>query len=69
MATTMGIKIDKQTRQRLINAAVSLERTPHWFMKHAIVSWLEKVEAGADEYALTGSIPTGSQFSMGQTNK
>jgi RHH-type proline utilization regulon transcriptional repressor/proline dehydrogenase/delta 1-pyrroline-5-carboxylate dehydrogenase len=56
MATTMGVKIDKKTRQRLIIAAASLERTPHWLMKHAIVDWLEKVEAGADLFALTGYV-------------
>jgi RHH-type proline utilization regulon transcriptional repressor/proline dehydrogenase/delta 1-pyrroline-5-carboxylate dehydrogenase len=57
MATTMGVKIDKRTRQRLIVAAQALERTPHWLMKHAIVDWLEKVEAGATVEDLTGTHP------------
>lgn len=54
MATTMGVKIDKRLRKRLIDAAQSVERTPHWLMKHAIVNWLEKIEAGADLDSLTG---------------
>lgn len=54
MATTMGVKIDKRMRQRLIAAAQSLEKTPHWLMKRAIVDWLERVEAGADLAELTG---------------
>jgi RHH-type proline utilization regulon transcriptional repressor/proline dehydrogenase/delta 1-pyrroline-5-carboxylate dehydrogenase len=50
----MGVKIDKRLRKRLIDAAQSVERTPHWLMKHAIVNWLEKIEAGADLDSLTG---------------
>jgi RHH-type proline utilization regulon transcriptional repressor/proline dehydrogenase/delta 1-pyrroline-5-carboxylate dehydrogenase len=54
MATTMGVKIDKRMRQRLIVAAQSLGKTPHWLMKHAIIEWLERVEGGADLTDLTG---------------
>jgi RHH-type proline utilization regulon transcriptional repressor/proline dehydrogenase/delta 1-pyrroline-5-carboxylate dehydrogenase len=53
MATTMGVKIDKRLRKRLIDAAQSLECTPHWLMKHAIVNWIEKIEAGTDLKSLT----------------
>lgn len=64
MATTMGVKIDKRTRQRLIIAAQSIERTPHWLMKKAIVDWLEKVEAGAGIKELTGADPDPDDLSL-----
>lgn len=67
MATTMGVKIDKRLRQRLIVAAKSLEKTPHWLMKHAIVDWLERVEAGADLAELTGIHPTDRADSFNQS--
>jgi RHH-type proline utilization regulon transcriptional repressor/proline dehydrogenase/delta 1-pyrroline-5-carboxylate dehydrogenase len=51
----MGVKIDRRLRKRLIDAAQLLERTPHWLMKNAILSWLEKIEAGADLKNLTGA--------------
>ncbi|WP_047575021.1 hypothetical protein [Pseudomonas syringae] len=54
MATTMGVKIDMRTRQRLIVAAQSLERTPHWLMKHAILDWLQRIEEGASLDELAG---------------
>jgi RHH-type proline utilization regulon transcriptional repressor/proline dehydrogenase/delta 1-pyrroline-5-carboxylate dehydrogenase len=66
MATTMGVKIDKRMRQRLIAAALSLEKTPHWLMKRAIVDWLERVEAGADLAELTGMDPNDRSDSFNQ---
>ncbi|KQW30686.1 hypothetical protein ASC85_24010 [Pseudomonas sp. Root401] len=45
--TTMGIKLDGETRSRLKSAAAQLDRTSHWFMKKAILNFIEKVEAGA----------------------
>ncbi|CAI8847462.1 RHH_1 domain-containing protein [Pseudomonas brassicacearum] len=45
--TTMGIKLDGETRARLKSAAAKLDRTSHWFMKKAILNLIEKVEAGA----------------------
>lgn len=47
-STTTGIKLDALTKARIKEAAVLLDRTPHWFMKKAVMYWLEKVEAGAD---------------------
>jgi len=46
-ATTMGVKLDEQTRTRLKSVSEKLDRTPHWFMKKAILQLIEKVEAGA----------------------
>ncbi|WP_260961448.1 transcriptional regulator [Pseudomonas citri] len=45
--TTMGIKLDAQTRARLKAVAARLDRSSHWFMKKAILGLIEKVEAGA----------------------
>lgn len=46
-ATTMGVKLDEQTRNRLKSVSEKLDRTSHWFMKKAILQLIEKVEAGA----------------------
>lgn len=46
-STTTGVKLDPSTKDRIKQAARVLDRTPHWFMKKAIVHWLEKIEAGA----------------------
>lgn len=45
--TTQGIKLDEVTRARLKSASAKLDRTSHWFMKKAILSFIEKVENGA----------------------
>lgn len=45
--STTGIKLDESTKQRIKAAAAALDRTPHWLMKHAIATFLAKVEAGA----------------------
>ncbi|MBS7420491.1 transcriptional regulator [Pseudomonas syringae] len=45
--TTQGIKLDEETRARLKSASAKLDRTSHWFMKKAILNFIEKVEAGA----------------------
>ena len=46
-STTSGIKLDAPTKERIKEAAGLLDRTPHWFMKKAVLYWLEKVESGA----------------------
>ncbi|CAO3311480.1 MULTISPECIES: ribbon-helix-helix protein, CopG family [Pseudomonas] len=46
-STTTGIKLDSPTKERIKEAADLLDRTPHWFMKKAVMYWLERVEAGA----------------------
>ncbi|MGL5401038.1 MAG: ribbon-helix-helix protein, CopG family, partial [Plesiomonas shigelloides] len=42
--TTMGVKLDEATRERLKSAAGKLNRTPHWLIKQAIFTYLERVE-------------------------
>ncbi|MFJ3260031.1 trifunctional transcriptional regulator/proline dehydrogenase/L-glutamate gamma-semialdehyde dehydrogenase [Pseudomonas sp. NPDC086581] len=44
--TTLGVKLDDATRERLKLAAQQLDRTPHWLIKQAIFSYLEQVEGG-----------------------
>nr|WP_289812822.1 hypothetical protein [Pseudomonas alliivorans] len=36
--STTGVKLDAATKERLKAAAAVLDRTPHWLMKHAIVT-------------------------------
>ncbi len=42
--TTLGVKLDAGTRERLKQAAASIDRTPHWVVKQAIFSYLERLE-------------------------
>ncbi|MGL4317299.1 MAG: trifunctional transcriptional regulator/proline dehydrogenase/L-glutamate gamma-semialdehyde dehydrogenase [Pseudomonas sp.] len=44
--TTLGVKLDDATRERLKQAAQTLDRTPHWLIKQAIFNYLEQVEGG-----------------------
>ncbi|MDD0841871.1 trifunctional transcriptional regulator/proline dehydrogenase/L-glutamate gamma-semialdehyde dehydrogenase [Pseudomonas sp. Gutcm_11s] len=44
--TTLGVKLDDATRERLKQAAQSIDRTPHWLIKQAIFNYLEQVEGG-----------------------
>ena len=38
--TTLGVKLDDPTRERLKAAATSIDRTPHWLIKQAIlITW------------------------------
>jgi RHH-type proline utilization regulon transcriptional repressor/proline dehydrogenase/delta 1-pyrroline-5-carboxylate dehydrogenase len=58
--TTLGVKLDETTRERLKNAAQQLDRTPHWLIKQAIYSYLEHLESGTRPNELAGhaSSPT-----------
>ncbi len=42
--TTMGVKLDDATRERIKSAASRIDRTPHWLIKQAIFNYLEKLE-------------------------
>ncbi|GGP24905.1 trifunctional transcriptional regulator/proline dehydrogenase/L-glutamate gamma-semialdehyde dehydrogenase [Silvimonas amylolytica] len=44
--TTLGVKLDETTRERLKQAAQKLDRTPHWLIKQAIFNTLEQIERG-----------------------
>ncbi|NHC62877.1 trifunctional transcriptional regulator/proline dehydrogenase/L-glutamate gamma-semialdehyde dehydrogenase [Paenalcaligenes suwonensis] len=45
-ATTLGVKVDAELRGRIREAAERIGRTQHWFIKQAIFSFLEEIEAG-----------------------
>jgi len=42
--TTMGVKLDDTTRERIKAAASRIDRTPHWLIKQAIFNYLERME-------------------------
>lgn len=58
-STTMGVKLDEATRNRIKTAAQRIERTPHWLIKQAIFNYLERLEN-------EDKIP---EISAGQDNK
>ncbi|WP_300731016.1 trifunctional transcriptional regulator/proline dehydrogenase/L-glutamate gamma-semialdehyde dehydrogenase [Pseudomonas sp.] len=58
--TTLGVKLDDPTRERLKAAATSIDRTPHWLIKQAIFNYLEKLEGGATLTELSGTPGTAS---------
>ncbi len=43
--TTMGVKLDDATRERIKAAANRIDRTPHWLIKQAIFNYLERLES------------------------
>jgi predicted transcriptional regulator len=49
MSTTVGVKLDDETRQRLKSVADELDRTPHWVIKTALYEWLDREEAALKE--------------------
>lgn len=44
--TTMGVKLDDATRERIKQAAQRIDRTPHWLIKQAIFNYLGQLESG-----------------------
>ncbi|MGY2489850.1 trifunctional transcriptional regulator/proline dehydrogenase/L-glutamate gamma-semialdehyde dehydrogenase [Cupriavidus sp. CP313] len=44
--TTLGVKLDDASRDRLKRVAQSIDRTPHWLIKQAIFTYLEQIERG-----------------------
>jgi RHH-type proline utilization regulon transcriptional repressor/proline dehydrogenase/delta 1-pyrroline-5-carboxylate dehydrogenase len=44
--TTMGVKLDDATRDRIKLAAQRIDRTPHWLIKQAIFNYLGQLETG-----------------------
>ena len=55
-STTMGVKLDDATRERIKQAATQIDRTPHWLIKQAIFNYLERVESGDALPELPGQI-------------
>ncbi|KVX09145.1 transcriptional regulator [Burkholderia ubonensis] len=45
-STTLGVKVDDLLRSRLKDGAARLDRTPHWLIKQAIYTYLQKIEEG-----------------------
>mgnify|MGYP001157969140 CR=1 FL=1 len=42
--TTMGVKLDEETRERLKRLGQLKQRTPHWIMREAIRIYLDQEE-------------------------
>ncbi len=53
-ATTIGVKIDDDLKARLKQAADGLGRTPHWLIKQALLTVLDRLERGQDVSDLLG---------------
>jgi predicted transcriptional regulator len=51
MATTQGIKLDDDTRERLKVLAEKKQHSPHWLMRTAIEGYLEREEQYEKEKA------------------
>ncbi|MBQ0956805.1 trifunctional transcriptional regulator/proline dehydrogenase/L-glutamate gamma-semialdehyde dehydrogenase [Serratia symbiotica] len=62
--TTMGVKLDEITRERIKRAAQQMDRTTHWFIKQAIFNYLEHCESAVDRSA----IPTLAAASQAETD-
>lgn len=44
MTTTVGVKLDDETRDRLKNLGAVKQRSVHWLMREAIQDYVEKEE-------------------------
>ena len=55
MSTTLGLKVDDETRVRLTRVADALDRSPHWVLKAALESYLAREEARLAEEAEDGA--------------
>jgi RHH-type proline utilization regulon transcriptional repressor/proline dehydrogenase/delta 1-pyrroline-5-carboxylate dehydrogenase len=54
--TTMGVKLDDATRERIKLAAQSIDRTPHWLIKQAIFNYLAQLEAGSSPAEIPSTV-------------
>jgi predicted transcriptional regulator len=48
-ATTLGIKLDQETRDRLKRLGEAKDRAPHWLIKTAVLEYLGKEELAEQE--------------------
>lgn len=48
-ATSMGVKLDEKTRNRLKKLGKLRQRTPHWLMRTAIMEFLDREERSEKE--------------------
>ena len=67
--TTLGVKLDDATRERLKLAAQQLDRTPHWLIKQAIFSYLEQVEGGLTPAEQSGLAAAAGDESLDSLNE
>jgi predicted transcriptional regulator len=49
MTSTVGIKLEEETKARLQELGARKDRSPHWMMKRAISEYLEREEVREDE--------------------
>jgi predicted transcriptional regulator len=49
MTTTLGVKLDQETRNRLKALAETKQRATHWVIKTALLEYLDKEEANLRE--------------------
>lgn len=69
--TTMGVKLDEATRDRIKLAAQKVDRTPHWLIKQAIFNYLTQLEAGepVPEIPLQNSLAEGDDPPQEETHQ
>ncbi|MFS2126148.1 trifunctional transcriptional regulator/proline dehydrogenase/L-glutamate gamma-semialdehyde dehydrogenase [Pseudomonas sp. Pseusp97] len=67
--TTLGVKLDDATRERLKLAAQQLDRTPHWLIKQAIFSYLEQVEGDLTPAEQSGLAAAAGEESLDALNE
>ncbi|MFB6259552.1 MAG: toxin-antitoxin system [Thiohalorhabdaceae bacterium] len=51
MTTTVGVKLDEATQERLKAVASHLDRAPHWVIKAALAEYLDREEVRLREWA------------------
>ena len=66
MTTTVGVKLDEETRDRLKKLGAARQRSAHWLMREAIRKYLDEEEiiesrnreadAAWEEYQRTGQV-------------
>lgn len=49
MTSTIGIKLDEHTKERLKQLGAARARTPHWLMRDAIQQYLDREETYEQE--------------------
>ena len=68
MAETVGLKLEQSVKKRLKSLGIVKDRSPHWLMRQAILTYVEREEIYEKEkredhvrwerYALTGEAVT-----------
>jgi len=69
MATTVGLKLDDETRERLKSLGEMKDRSSHWMMKSAIAEYLAREERyerekQEDQARWQAYVDTGEAFSQ-----